>query len=111
MDLERIKGKIREINGVVEIFETQNSVIDLDKILDIKGFNIEAVLKAETDFLNNDHHKHDSTISSVGLKFPGDLNNILFNNFVNQYVMNNSEDIFRYKGVIAIHGIPKKVIF
>ena len=50
----RIKGKIRAINEFVEIYETQNSIIDLNKILDIKQFNIEAVLKMEPDFLNED---------------------------------------------------------
>ena len=53
-DLVRIKGKIRAVNSVVEIIETQNSVIDLNKILDIKGFNIESILKMEPDFLNED---------------------------------------------------------
>ena len=50
----RIKGKIRAVNGVVEIIETQNSVVDLNKIIDIQGFNIESVLKMEPDFLNED---------------------------------------------------------
>ena len=53
-DLVRIISKIRAINEFVEIFETQNSIIDLNKILDIKQFNIEAVLKMEPDFLNED---------------------------------------------------------
>ena len=106
----RIKGKIRAVNGVVEIIDTQNSVIDLNKILDIKGFNIDSILKVEPDFLK-DEHQHDTTISSVGLKFQGDLNNSLFNNFVNQYVMANNQDLFRYKGVISIKGIGKKIIF
>ena len=107
----RIKGKIRAINGVVEISETTNSVIDLGKILDIKGFNIDSILKMEPDFLKDEDHQHDTTISSVGLKFQGDLNNLLFNNFVKKYVMANNQDLFRYKGVISIKGISKKIIF
>ena len=71
----RIKGKIRAVNSVVEIIETQNSVIDMNKILDIKGFNLETILKMEPDFLKDDEHQHDTTISSVGLKFEGDINN------------------------------------
>ena len=55
-DLVRIKGKIREFNVFVEIIETQNSVIDLNKILDIKGFNIESILKMEPDFLKDNEH-------------------------------------------------------
>ena len=65
----RIKGKIRAVNSVVEIIETHNSVIDLNKILDIKGF------KMDPEFLKDDEHQHDTTISSVGLKFEGDINN------------------------------------
>lgn len=110
-DLVRIKGKIRAINGVVEISETTNSVIDLGKILDIKGFNIDSILKMEPDFLKDEDHQHDTTISSVGLKFQGDLNNLLFNNFVKKYVMANNQDLFRYKGVISIKSISKKIIF
>ena len=86
--------KIRAVNGVVEIIEIQNSVIDLNKILDIKGFNIDSILKMEPDFLKDEDHQHDTTISSVGLTFQGDLNNSLFNNFVNQYVMANNQDLF-----------------
>ena len=74
-NLERIKGKIRAVNSVVEIIETQNSVIDLNKILDIKGFNLETILKMDPEFLKDDEHQHDTTISSVGLKFEGDINN------------------------------------
>ena len=55
-DLVRIKGKIREFNVFVEIIETQKSVIDLNKILDIKGFNIESILKMEPDFLKDGEH-------------------------------------------------------
>ena len=95
----------------MEIIEIQNSVIDLNKILDIKGFNIDSILKMEPDFLKDEDHQHDTTISSVGLTFQEDLNNSLFNNFVNQYVMANNQDLFWYKGVISIKGIGKKIIF
>lgn len=71
----RIKGKIRAVNSVVEIIETHNSVIDLNKILDIKGFNLETILKMDPEFLKDDEHQHDTTISSVGLRFEGDINN------------------------------------
>lgn len=74
-DLVRIKGKIRAVNSVVEIIETHDSVIDLNKILDIKGFNLETILKMDPEFLKDDEHQHDTTISSVGLKFEGDINN------------------------------------
>ena len=73
--LVRIKGKIRAVNSVVEIIETHNSVIDLNKILDIKGFNLETILKMDPEFLKDDEHQHDTTISSVGLRFEGDINN------------------------------------
>ena len=43
----------------------------------------------EPDFLKDDEHQHDTTISSVGLKFEGDINNFLFENFVQDYVMKN----------------------
>jgi len=83
-------------------------VIDLSKILDVKGFSIEGIEKMEPD---NEDDQNDTTISSVVLKFPGDLHNLLFNNFANEFVTGSSQDLFRYKGVMSFKGCNKKIIF
>ena len=43
----------------------------------------------EPNFLKDEDHQHDATISSVGLKFEGDISNYLFENFVTEYVQEN----------------------
>ena len=98
-DLVRIKWKMRAVNGVVDIIETQNSLIDLNKILDIKGFNIDSILKMEPDFLKDEDHQPDTKISSDGLKFQGNLNNSLFNYFVNQI-----QEVISIKGPVQIRA-------
>ncbi len=55
-DIVRLKSRIKSINHTAEIIETQNSIVDLNKILDINSFDIEAVLKMEPDFLENQEH-------------------------------------------------------
>jgi G3E family GTPase len=55
-DLVRLKSRIKSINHTADIIETQNSVVDLNKILNISSFDIEAVLKLEPDFLENQEH-------------------------------------------------------
>jgi len=57
--LELLKKRIKEINSLVEIIETQQSVVNLDKILGIKAFNIDNVLILEPNFLIDTDHQHD----------------------------------------------------
>ncbi len=52
------------INATVEIIETVKSKVDLDKIINIKGFQLEKVLEIDPNFLDV------SVCPSVGFPLP-----------------------------------------
>eukprot|EP00873_Tetraselmis_striata_P021082 jgi/Tetstr1/441346/TSEL_029597.t1 len=61
-----IKERIRSINKIADIIETQHSKVDLSKVLGIKAFDLEKMLEQDPDFLileqeddHGDHHHHD----------------------------------------------------
>jgi G3E family GTPase len=109
--LEHLKKRIKEINSSVEIIETLHSVVDLDKIMGIKAFDLKNVLEVEPDFLSDTEHKHDQTISSVGLCFEGEMNRFKLERWIDDILLSKGTDLFRYKGILSVKGDPRKYIF
>lgn len=103
--------RIRAINSSVEILESVNSVVDLNKVIGIKGFNLERILEQEPTFLEDQDHEHDQTISSVGFQFEGEIVLGKLEQLIRRLLVEKGPDLFRYKGVLAIAGVPNKYVF
>jgi len=65
-ELQEIRARVKSINKLVEIIPTQHSKIDLDKILNIRAFDLEKITEVDPDFLlridnndDDDEHDHD----------------------------------------------------
>jgi len=116
-ELKAIKKEIREINSFAPILETclNKEVPDMKEFFNVKGFDLKRVEEMEPDFLNEDpgDHIHDKTIGSVGYVFNEDeqLTIFKFENLVADLMKNHNEDLYRYKGVMAIKGFDKKFLF
>ena len=57
-ELDSLERRIRGMNAVARIYRTKNSLIDLDRVLNVKGFDLDRILEHEPDFLKNGGHKH-----------------------------------------------------
>ena len=56
-------------------------------------------------------HEHDDQVSSVGITTPGDLDGDRLNEWVNELLRTKGNDIFRMKGVLAVRGSNKRLVF
>ena len=64
-DLDRVEGRLREINKYAPILRCQNSNVVMEQVLGIKAFELERVLEMDPAFLSADsEHQHDSTVRS-----------------------------------------------
>ena len=73
-ELEEIKNKLNSINVHAPIIEAQYSKVPIEKIIDIKAFDLEKTLEMDDGFLDTDaHHHHDSSISSFGIHVEGEF--------------------------------------
>ncbi|KAH3684740.1 hypothetical protein WICPIJ_004271 [Wickerhamomyces pijperi] len=68
-DLERVREKIREINGLAPIHETTFGKVHLDNILDIHAFESSVKLENDDPKINNHAVYHDERISTITLSF------------------------------------------
>jgi G3E family GTPase len=110
--LIEVEKALKGINAFAEIVRTQQSRVDPSKLLNIKAFDINRVLEMDPEFLNTDgDHQHDTTVSSVSVRFQGELNYHQLQMWIRGLLTTKANDLFRYKGVLAVKGSKMKYIF
>ena len=111
-EIKEVEKKIKSINAFAPIYHTQNSIIDPKSLIDIGSFDLERTLKMDPEFLDVDaEHEHDQRVTSISSKFAGALNVNKLERWIGDLMQNKSEDLFRYKGVLAVKGMDQKYVF
>ena len=111
-ELQLVEKKIKSINAFAPIYHTKNSIIDPKNLIDIGSFDLERTLKMDPEFLDTDaEHEHDQRVTSMSAKFVGALNVNKLDKWIGELMQDKSEDLFRYKGVLAVKGMDKKFVF
>jgi G3E family GTPase len=111
-ELLALENKIRGLNPMAKSFRTVNAEVDLTKVLDVGGFNLDRALELEPHLLEQGHHHHhDHEIQSVGIEVEADCDGERLNNWLSSLLRDKGMDIFRMKGVFAVQGNPGRVVF
>jgi len=103
---EKLKARLATINKFATVVETERSRAPLDKILGLNSFNMESILNYDPDFFETqEDSKHNlDMVSSVGVKFEGNLHSQYFNIFMMDLLRERAADLYRTKGVLSFHG-------
>jgi len=114
--IERIKGRIKEINEGVEVIPCtlkDKLTIDLNQILAIKAFDLENILKIEPTFMEDEgtDHVHNPNINSFTMRYPGNVDWGRLNQWLEKMLETYSADIFRSKGFLSVETCPDKIVF
>jgi G3E family GTPase len=99
------------MNPRAKIGEASHGKATIDDLLDIRGFNLNAILEIEPDFLTDVEHEHDDDVTSFVFreKRPLDLDRI--EEFLGAVVQVYGPKLMRYKGVLNIQGVDKRIVF
>jgi G3E family GTPase len=54
-DLEALEARLHAMNTVAKIYRTRNTLIDLERILNVGGFNLDRAREIDPDFLEPDY--------------------------------------------------------
>jgi G3E family GTPase len=111
--LDELEGRIRAVNALAKIHRTTRAEIDIAKVLDVGGFNLDRATEMDPHFLEpgDHHHHHHSDISSVGIEAEGDCDGRKLNDWISTLVREQGNDIFRMKGIFAVKNQADRVIF
>ena len=111
-ELKEVEDKIKSINGFAPIYRTENSIIHPEELINIGSFDLERTLEMDPEFLDTDaEHEHDQRVTSTSSKFEGELNVNKLERWIGKLMREKSEDLFRYKGVLAVKGMDEKYVF
>ena len=111
-ELKEVESKIKSINGFAPIYHTQDSIIDPKNLINIGSFDLERTLDMDPEFLDTDaEHEHDQRVTSTSSKFEGELNVNKLQRWIGNLMQDKGEDLFRYKGVLAVKGTNEKFVF
>ena len=108
-EMEKLEKQIRQINPTAKVCKTTNAVIDLDKILNIGGFDLNNTL--ETIPLDTHQHETGETISSVSLSFPGHVDPDRLNLWLQMLLIQEGMNVFRAKGILNVEGSSERYLF
>jgi len=110
--LAEVESRIKSINAFAPITRTQNSIIDPNELINIGAFDLERTLEMDPEFLDIEaEHEHDDRVTSTSYKFVGELNVNKLQAWIGKLMREQGEDLFRYKGVLAVKGMDAKFVF
>ncbi len=129
-ELDALTHRLKHMNPRAPIQTVHFGEVALNKVLDQRGFNLNAKLDIDPDFLNNNpshhdhhddcdhpshqgghHHHHDDDVKSFAYRADKPFNAAKLEDFLGAIVQIYGPRMLRYKGVLHVQGTERKVIF
>jgi G3E family GTPase len=105
-DLQELEYKIRVVNGAARLYQTRDSDVEIDKVLDLRSLVLEA--KAQN---HDDDHRHTEGISTVAIIEPGDLDGLKLSQWFRDLLAESGPKIMRMKGILNLRNDPDQFVF
>jgi G3E family GTPase len=110
-EAERLRQRLARINPRAPIRQARFGETPIEDILDIRGFNLNAILEIEPEFLEEDHHHHDDAVQSFVFRADRPFEGGKLEEFLSSMIQIYGSDMLRYKGVLSLKDNPKRVVF
>ncbi len=109
--IETLSQRLHQINPRANIAAVHFGQTPLGDLLDVRGFNLNAVLEIAPGFLTDGHHHHHKNkIGSFVFRSDRDFDDRRLQDFLGAVARVYGQDLMRYKGVLAVSGLPYRVI-
>jgi G3E family GTPase len=109
--IDKLRQRLVKINPRAPIRKVHFGETPIEEILDIRGFNLNAILQVDPDFLEEDEHEHDEHVSSFVFRSERPFDGVKLEEFLGSIVQVYGTDLLRYKGVLHLKGNPNRVVF
>jgi G3E family GTPase len=106
-----LRKRLVQMNPRAPIRNVHFGSTPLDEILDIRGFNLNAVMELDPEFLEDAEHEHDEHVSSFVFRSDKPFNGVKLEDFLSGLVQAYGPNMLRYKGVLHMKGNTNRVVF
>lgn len=107
-----LRERLARINARATICDVPFGQTPIDRLIDIGGFKLDAILELDPGFLagGHAHRHHDDRITSFAFSAQRDFDALRLQDFLGDLLRVFGADLLRYKGVLAIAGLPRRMI-
>ena len=103
--------RLRRMNPRAPVKKVHFGAAPIEEILDIRGFNLNAILELDPEFLAESHHEHHDEVESFVFRSKKPFNGDKLEQFLSGIIQVYGPDLLRYKGVLWMKGNPRRVVF
>ncbi|MFO1197905.1 MAG: GTP-binding protein [Burkholderiaceae bacterium] len=108
---ERLRKRLARINPRAPIKPVHFGEVPIAEVLDIRGFNLNAILELDPQFLTSDEHEHDDAVQSFVFKSNRPFDAGKLEDFLGGLIQVYGQDMLRYKGVLYMKGSDRLTVF
>ena len=109
--LQQVERQVRALNPLARLHRSANSIVDLDLILGVNAFQLDAKLQVDPEFLGEHEHTHDPAITSTVLREDRPIDMNRFMSWMAPLLQRDGDRYLRTKGVFNAQGFNERVVF
>jgi len=110
-ETENLIKRLRRMNPRAPIKKVHFGEAPIDEVLDIRGFNLNAILELDPEFLVDSHHEHADEVESFVYRSKKPFDGQKLEQFLSGMIQVYGPDLLRYKGILWMKGNPRRVVF
>ena len=112
-DVAALRQRLVAMNPRARIGEAHHGHAPIAELLDIRGFDLDAILELEPGFLSEDahEHEHDDDVGSFVFRESRPLDLQALEDFLAEVVQEYGPQLMRYKGVLNGAGQARRIVF
>ncbi|HEX6318819.1 MAG TPA: GTP-binding protein, partial [Burkholderiales bacterium] len=106
-----LSTRLKRMNPRAPIKKVHFGDAPLEEVLDIRGFNLNAILELDPQFLTDIQHEHHDEVESFVFRSDKPFDGTKLEQFLSGMIQVYGPDLLRYKGVLWMKGNPRRVVF
>jgi G3E family GTPase len=110
-EVQELTARVKRMNPRAPVKKVHFGNAPIGEVLDIRGFNLNAILELDPEFLTDSHHEHHDEVESFVFKSDKPFEGDKLEQFLSGMIQVYGPDLLRYKGVLWMKGKPQRVVF
>jgi G3E family GTPase len=110
-DAAKLSSRLKKMNPRAPIKKVHFGNAPIAEVLDIRGFNLNAILELDPEFLKNIDHEHHDEVESFVFRSEMPFDGQKLESFLSGMIQVYGPDLLRYKGILWMKGNPRRVVF
>jgi G3E family GTPase len=110
-ETEQLVKRLKRMNPRAPIKKVHFGDAPIAEVLDIRGFNLNAILELDPEFLTSVAHEHHDEVESFVFRSDKPFDGQKLESFLSGMIQVHGPDLLRYKGILWMKGKKERVVF